>query len=74
MRIIVDEMPTSPYKCIWCKDESCMDYEKYTCTFKNSKHQCWNTLECPYFVEFKNMFENEISDYDCEKYDPYRYG
>lgn len=38
MRIIVDEMLTSPYKCIWCKDESCMDYEKYTYTFKNSEH------------------------------------
>jgi len=74
MRIVVDEMPKEPYECPWCLDKSCMDYDEYVCTFRNSEHQCWDTSECPYFVDFKSRFEQEISNYDCQEKDPYRYG
>lgn len=76
MRIVVDEMPEEPYECTWCSDEICTgdDDDEYVCTYENSEHQCWNTSECPYFVDFKSRFEQEISNYDCQEYDPYRWG
>jgi len=76
MRIVVDEMPDEPCDCPYSSDELCIgdDDDKYECTYKNSKRDCICTLECPYFVSFKDMFEQEISNYDCQEYDPYRYG
>lgn len=74
MRIIVDEMPKDPWECPYCKDNSDHDNDEYICTYRNSGRDCWETHECPYFTSFKNMFEDEMSNYDVQKYDPYRYG
>ena len=77
MRILVDEMPKEPKDCPYCKDESTMDFDKYTCTYRK-EHQCYCTDGdmgyCPYFVTFKIIFDNSISDYHIEEKDPYRYG
>lgn len=75
MRILVDKMPEEPEKCIYCQDKSTEDFDKYICMWsKSEERRCFETRDCPYFVSFKDMFENEISDYDCRKRDPYRYG
>jgi hypothetical protein len=74
MRIIVDEMPKEPYKCPYCKDNSDMDKDEYICAWQNSGIHCWETIECPYFRSFTNIFEEHIDEYDCIKHDPYRYG
>ena len=61
MRILVDYMPNEPYRCIYCKDESTMDFTSYVCKWNNSNHNCWNTQECPYFIaEMDNKRENRI--------------
>lgn len=74
MRIVVSEMPKEPYKCEYCRDDSNMDYDKYICTFRKEEHRCIFTRDCPYFVSFKEMFEDKISNYDCQEYDEYRWG
>ncbi len=71
MRIVVEQMPEENYQCPYCKDESCMDYKKYTCQYNGSGINCWNVSECPFFISFKDMFENEIVDYDCHPKDFY---
>ena len=50
MRILVDYMPNEPYQCIYCRDESTMDFTSYICKWNDSGHNCWDTRECPYFI------------------------
>lgn len=57
MKIIVDKMPRTKTDCPYCKDESTMDYDKYTCKWLNSNYECLCVEECPYFTELKG--ENE---------------
>ena len=59
MKIIVDKMPGTVTDCRWCKDESSMDFDKYTCTWLNSNYDCMYDItgECPYFTELKGEAE-----------------
>jgi hypothetical protein len=79
MRILVDEMPKEPCECpysaIAVKNNECV------CMWNNNKGRIECKLNkydyngcCPYFTDHKTQFENEISNYDVQKFDPYRYG
>jgi hypothetical protein len=43
MRILVDEMPSSPFDCEYSDDEFACQYSKY------GTHICENVKNCPYF-------------------------
>lgn len=51
-----------------------MDFDKYACTFRKEEHRCICTNDCPYFVSFEEIFEDKISNYDCQKYDKNKWG
>ena len=63
MKILVDKMPDEPYKCPYCKDESNMDMDRYICKWDGSNRKCWNTSDCPFFVDMigsNKVFSKEI--------------
>ena len=70
MRIVVDEMPETPHDCPH------YNYDRSECGYKEyaENKDCRHTSGCPYFVAFKDCFENEISDYDVQKFDPWWQG
>jgi len=49
MKILVDQMPKNKEKCLYCKDNSCMDFDEYICIWQNNNHLCFGVDECPYF-------------------------
>ena len=65
MRIVVDEIPKEPYRCEYYRDKDEFSWDRCFCIFREEGHRCISTKDCPYFVSFKDMFEDKISDYDC---------
>lgn len=62
MKIIVDNMPSTVDRCPYCKDESTMDYDKYTCTWNNCNRNCYDTNDCPFFKAERNEADKEMDD------------
>ena len=62
MKILVDEMPKYPYDCPYCVDNCTMDSEEYKCKWRDCNRDCWETKDCPFFMEIGARLKN-IEDY-----------
>ena len=47
MKILVDEMPKRNAECPYCKNPN---YDEYICSWNNSRHECNDVDDCPYFI------------------------
>lgn len=67
MKILVDKIPKEPNECPYCKDESNMDFDRYICKWNGSDRKCYDTSDCPFFVDAVSSdtirnFVNDVID------------